>query len=170
MAGNFLAKTIGLAAIGIVGYDSVTTANRQSSRYASSRQIDRVNDVYLRTDSLDNESAVAAGMQKWARNWHHSNNWLFRGFDKICAYTGSLFNQLGNNLITLGLGALAIFCTKGQKALPQNASLIKKGISALRIPIVGKIAAGLLAIKAGKFVLCDLFGLGAGDPKRTEFI
>ena len=135
MAGNFIAKTIGLAAIGIAGYDAFATANRQSSRYASSMQLDRVNDVYLRTDSMDGESAVGAGMQKWARNWHLNNNWLFTGIDKVVGYVGSFAKQIGNNIITLGLGATALLCGKGK-------------FSKFKIPYVGKIAAGILAFQA----------------------
>jgi len=156
MAGNFLAKTIGLAAIGIAGYDSFATANRQSSRITTAKQLERINDVYLRTDSLDSESAVASGMQKWARNWHMSDNFFFRAFDKTTSYFGSLFSQLGNNIITLGLGATALLCGKGK-------------FSKIKIPFVGKFAATLLALQAGKFVLVDLLGFGASDPRRTNF-
>ena len=48
-------------------------------------------------------------------------------------------------------------------------TLGKRLTNALKVPIVGKIAAGILALQAGKFVLCDLMGIGKGDPKRTTF-
>ena len=58
MAGNLIAKAIGVAAIGIAGYDALTTANRRASRYSTAAQLERVNDMYLRTDALDGESVI----------------------------------------------------------------------------------------------------------------
>ena len=46
---------------------------------------------------------------------------------------------------------------------------MKEKFSKIKIPFVGKIAAAILAIKAGKFVLCDLFGIGSIDAKRNDF-
>ena len=171
MAGNLIAKAIGVAAIGISGYDALTTANRQASRYSTAAQLERVNDMYLRTDALDGESVIGCKMQKWARNWHLNNNWLFNGFDKITGYASSLFQQIGNNITTIGLGALTLFSLSKPKVAAHGAKMAlgTKLTNMLKIPMVGKIAAGILALQAGKFVLCDLMGIGKGDPKRTTF-
>ncbi len=155
MVGNLLAKIIGLSALGISGYDTVTNVRRQSSRYVNAKQLERLNDVYLRTDSTDGESTVTSGLQKWVRNWY-LDNWLLRLKDNTVGFVVSLVDQIGNNFTTLGLGAVALFTGKGKFSL-------------IKIPIINKIAAGLLAIKAGSFILSDLFGVGSTDPKRNDF-
>ena len=153
MAGNFFAKAIGLAAIGIAGYDTLEATQRQSGRYVKAQQVGRLEDVYLRTDSIDNDSATASGMQKWARNWYMHDNWLLRMKDRTVSYTSGFFDNLGKNLTTLGLGAIALFTGSGKFSL-------------VKIPFINKIAAVLLAVKAGHFVLSDLFGIGRGNAKK----
>ena len=156
MAGNFFAKAIGLAAIGIAGYDAISTTQRQSTKYVQKMQLKRLDDVYMRTDSLEGNSAVGAGLQKWVRRWHLNDNWLFRLKDRFVSYIAGGVENLGNHLTTMGLGAVALFTGGGKGLLG-------------KIPVLNKLAAGILAIKAGKFVLCDLFGVGASDPRRTRF-
>ena len=117
MAGNFFAKAIGLAAIGIAGFDTLSATQRQSARYVKAQQIKRLEDVYLRTDSLDNSSSVTSGMQKWARNWYMHDNWLLRMKDKTMSYASGFFDNLTNNLTTLGLGAVALFTGRGKFSL-----------------------------------------------------
>lgn len=155
MAGNLLAKAIGLAAVGIAGYDTITTAHRRSNRYVQQQQLSRLGDVFRRTDTLDEGSTFAAKMQKWARRWYMNDNWLFRLKDKVVSYVSGTAEQLGNNLTTLGLGAVALLTGGGKGLLG-------------KIPVVGKLAAALLAVKAGKFVLCDLFGIGSGNSRHEK--
>ena len=156
MAGNFFAKAIGLAAIGIAGFDTLSATQRQSARYVKSQQIKRLEDVYLRTDSLDNSSSVTSGMQKWARNWYMHDNWLIRMKDTVCSYVSGVCDQFSNNLTTFALGAVALFTGRGK-------------LSPIKIPFINKVAALLLAVKASHFVLSDLFGVGKSDPRKGYF-
>ncbi len=156
MAGNLLAKVVGLAAMGVAGYDTIASTQRQSNRYVQNQQLNRLNDVYMRTDSLDSDSTLANKLQNWARKWYMTDNWLFRMKDKFVSYIAGTANNAAENLTTFGLGALALFTGGG------------KGILG-KIPVVGKLAAALLAVKAGKFILCDLFGVGAKDYRQNVY-
>ncbi len=148
MLGNFVAKAIGLTALGMAGYDTLVTTKIQAAREAKQLNIKRIEDTYMRTDTLDGESQIANGLQNWSRRWHLGDNWLFRAKDNVCAYVGNFVNNIADNVVTLGLGAVALLCGKGK-------------FSPIKIPFVGKIAAIILAAKAGFYVLRDLFGIGA---------
>ena len=156
MAGNFFAKAIGLTALGIAGFDTFAATQRQSAKYVKAQQLKRLEDVYLRTDSLDNTSTVTNGMHKWARNWYMHDNWLIRMKDTVGSYVSGLFDNFSDNLTTFALGAVALFTGRGK-------------MSPIKIPFVNKIAALLLAVKASHFVLSDLFGVGKIDPKKGYF-
>ena len=159
MAGNFLAKTIGLAALGIASYDTLTATNRQTSRYMRQAKLERIDDTYMRTSSLSTESETQMKMHRWAKNWKLGGNRLLETKDGIVGGIGSFFEQFGSNISTFALGAVALFTGA------------KKGfLSRIKIPYVGKIAAGILAFQAGKFVLCDLFGLGKENPRRLDIM
>ena len=148
MFGNLITKAIGLTALGLAGYDTITTTKIQTERGTKMAQINRLNDTFMRTDTLETESQVANGLQNWARRWHTRDNWLFRLKDNVCGYVGNFIMNVGNNITTLGLGAIALLCGKGK-------------FSPVKIPIIGKLAAILLAGQAGFYILRDLFGIGA---------
>ncbi len=148
MLGNFLAKAVGATAIGLVGYDTLSTTKIQAAREAKLSQIKRIEDTYMRTDTLDSESHIANGLQNWSRRWHLGDNWLFKTKDSVCAYVGNFVNNIAGNVTTFALGAVALLCGKGK-------------FSPIKVPYIGKLAALLLAGKAGFYVLRDLFGIGA---------
>ena len=148
MLGNFITKAVGLTAIGLAGYDTLSTTKIQTARGTRFAQVKRLEDTYMRTDTLDTESQVANGLQNWARRWHLGDNWLFRAKDNVCGYCSNFINNVSHNLTTLGLGAITLLCGKGK-------------FSPIKIPVLGKLAAVLLAGKAGFYVLRDLFGIGA---------
>ena len=148
MLGNFIAKAIGITAVGIAGYDTLGMTKIQAARETKLAQIKRLEDTYMRTGTLDSESMVESGLQNWARRWHLNNNWLFRMKDGVASYTSNFAENFMANITTLGLGLAALLCGKGK-------------LSPIKIPFVGKIAALLLAVKGGSYVLRDLFGIGA---------
>ena len=157
MLGNFITKTIGLTAVGLAGYDVLATTKNQTSREAKYAQVQRLNDVYMRTDALESESEVANGLQNWARKWHMGDNWLYRLKDNVTCYCSNFAKNLGDNITTIALGAVALLCGKGK-------------FSPIKIPVIGKVAAGLLGVKAGFYVLRDLFGIGAITNREKKNI
>ena len=148
MIGNFLAKAVGATALGLVGYDTFKTTKIQAAREAKLSQIQRIEDTYMRTDTLDGESHIANGLQNWSRRWHLGDNWLFKAKDNVCSYVSNFIGNIASNITTIGLGTVALLCGKGK-------------FSPIKVPYVGKLAALLLAGKAGFYVLRDLFGIGA---------
>ena len=140
MIGNFIAKAIGATAIGLVGYDTLTTTKIQAAREAKQAQIKRIEDTYMRTDTLDSESQIANGFQNWSRRWHLGDNWLFRAKDSVCAYVSNLVSNIGSHITTFALGTVALLCGKGK-------------FSPIKVPFVGKLAAILLGARAGFYVL-----------------
>lgn len=148
MFGKILTKTIGIAAIGLAGHDILSTTKVQAKRSARLSQLKRINDVYLRTDSLDTESRLANNLQNWSRKWHLEDNWFYRTKDSITGYISSFVDNVGQNFSTLGMGLVALLCGKGR-------------LSPIKIPVIGKLAAIGLSIKAGFYVLRDLFGIGS---------
>ena len=155
MAGNFLSKAIGLAAIGLAGYDTLATTKFQASREANYAHVKRMNDVYMRTDTLDRESHVASGLQNWTRRWYTGDNWFFKAKDNTVSYVSNFFSNLGNNIVTLSCGALALLCGKGK-------------FSPIKVPVIGKVAALFLAVKGGLYVLHNLFGIGTLGEKEKK--
>ena len=153
MVGNFIAKAIGLTAVGLAGYDTLTTTKIQTARGINQSHLKRLEDTYLRTDSLGSESQVANGLQNWARRWHITDNWLFKMKDGVCGYVSNFVENFMSNITTIGLGAAALLCGKGKFSL-------------IKVPFVGKIAACLLALKGASYVLRDLFGIGAVDDRK----
>ena len=157
MIGNFIAKAIGATAIGLAGYDTLTTTKIQAARETKQAQIKRIEDTYMRTDSLDAESQIANEFQNWSRRWHLRDNWLFRAKDSICSYVGNFINNVAGNITTLALGTVALLCGKGK-------------FSPIKVPFVGKLAAIILGAKAGFYVLRDLFGIGSvSDRDKYNF-
>lgn len=157
MLGNFITKAIGLTAIGLAGYDTLTTTKIQTARETKLSSIKRLEDTYLRTDTLESESQIENGLQNWARRWHLRDNWLLRTKDNICNYVGNFVENFGGNITTLALGTMALLCGKGK-------------FSPVKIPFIGKFAATLLAVKAGFYILRDLFGIGSvSDRNKYNF-
>ena len=148
MLGNFITKAIGATAIGLAGYDTLVTTKIQAAREAKHAQIKRIEDTYMRTDTLESESQIANGFQNWSRRWHLRDNWLFRAKDNVCAYVSNFVSNFAGNITNIALGTVALLCGKGK-------------FSPVKIPFVGKLAAILLAGRAGFYVLRDLFGIGA---------
>ena len=157
MAGNFLAKTIGIAALGIASYDTLGSTKRQTSRYLKQTKLDRIDDTFLRTSAVSTESETENKMHNWARNWRLGGSRILEAKDAIVGYTSSFLNQLGDNAVTFLLGATAVFTGA------------KKGfLSRIKLPFVGKLAAGFLALKGLTFVLHDLLGIGAPNTRRFD--
>jgi len=149
MAGNFFAKAIGIAALGIAAHDTVSTTNSLAPKYAKQLRVKQLNDVYMRTSSLSEPSIVGSKMQNWSKRWALDNN--------IYEYKNTLFSNVvcfckkaADNAILFGLGSLALLTGKGK-------------LSVLKVPYLNKIAAGLLLLKGCHFVAKNALGIGDDD-------
>jgi len=153
MAGNFLTKAIGIAALGIAGYDTVSSAKYMAPKYKRRYRVAQLNDVYMNTSGLGSCSKWDSKMQTWSRRWALDNNIFDTSQSiksKIVAFSKSFFNNAG----TIALGAMALFTGKGK-------------MSVLKIPYLNNIAAALLALKAGKTVVNNALGIGGKDYRSN---
>jgi len=153
MAGNFFAKAIGLAAVGTVACDVIETTKEQAPKYAKRLRVEQLNDIYMGTSALNSTSVVGSKLQKMARRWNLDNN-PFRMRQKLTSNIKCFCKNLTDNAITLGLGAIALFTGSGKFSL-------------IKIPVLNKVAAVLLALKGCKFVVQNVLGIGANDYKRN---
>ncbi|MCQ2957458.1 MAG: hypothetical protein MJ180_00990 [Candidatus Gastranaerophilales bacterium] len=153
MAGNFFAKAIGLAAVGTVACDVAATTREQAPKYAKRLRVEQLNDIYMGSSGLDTTSVVGSKLHKMIRRWNLDNN-PFRTRQNIVSYVKCFCRNLTDNGITLGLGAIALFTGTGKFSL-------------VKVPVLNKVAAALLAIKGCSFVFKNVLGFGADDFRRN---
>jgi len=149
MAGNFFAKAIGIAALGIAAHDTVASTNSLAPQYARKLRVGQLNDVYMRTSSLSEPSIVGSKMQNWSRRWALDNN-VYEYKNTIVSNIVCFCKRAADNGVLFGLGALAALTGKGK-------------FSVLKIPYINKIAATLLLIKGGHCIAKNALGLGSDD-------
>lgn len=153
MAGNFLTKVIGLAALGIASYDTIETSSHLAPKYKTKYRLDQINDVYMKNNSLASCSKWDSRMQNWAKGWTLDNN-FFDTTQSIKSKTVSFVKSFWDNAVLFGLGATALFTGKGK-------------LSVLKVPYLDKIAAGILAFKAGKSIIGNVLGFGGKDYRSN---
>lgn len=136
--GKMLTKGVGVAALGLVGYDAHKVAQLQSDYYASSRDADSC--AYYLNNSMysTNMSMVQQGIKDAAYTMELDNGWK-RFINTGIGYVKGFTSMLVDHVVPFGLGLGALFA-KGKAA---------------------KICAGGLGIYAGYEFLKNFFGLGA---------
>ena len=153
MVGSFFTKVVGLAALGIAGYDTVATTKQLAPKYARQLRVEQLNDMYMRTSASDSPSVLDGKFGKSIRRWSLDNN-LFAFKQKVVSNVVCFSRQVADNCITFGLGALALLAGTGR-------------FSPIKIPVIGKAAAILLALKGGYTVLKGVFGIGEPDYRKN---
>ncbi len=153
MVGNFVTKVIGLAALGLAGYDTIKTTSQLAPKYARQLRVEQLNDMYMRTMSSDSPSVLDSKFGQSVRRWSLDNN-IFRTSQKIKSNVICFTRKLADNFIPLTLGAAALLTGSGRFSL-------------LKIPYLDKIAAIALAVKGGMTVLRSVFGVGEPDYRKN---
>ena len=153
MAGNFLTKAIGIAALGIAAHDTISTSNHMAPKYKRRYRVAHLNDVYMNSSSTASCSKWDSKMQKWSRRWALDND-LFDTGHSIKSRLVSFGKSFVDNAALWALGSMALFTGKGK-------------FSVLKVPYLKKIAAGLLALKAGTTVIKNAFGIGGEEYKAN---
>lgn len=125
-AGKYLKKGMGLAALGLVGYESHYIGKIQADRYATERDA-LATSRYLNNTMYNNDlSPVRQGIKQTAYEWELDQGWR-RFFNLGIGYIKGFGSMLVNNVIPLGLG-LATLLTKGKAS---TISAIALGVYAL---------------------------------------
>ena len=134
---SYAAKGIGLAAIGLVGYDAHTIGKMQSDMYATERDVDAA--AYYLNNTLYNPSmsSVTQKVKDGAYGMEITQTWR-RFFNLGIGYIKGFTSMLTSHVVPFGLG-LGAFLTKG---LPSKIC-----------------AGGLLLYGLGKGIV-NFFGIG----------
>lgn len=111
MVSNIVCKTVGIAGMSAVLYDSYSVAKKNSIRVAQMDNADHFEKVHASTRTLSGESSVNSAMQKKVAEMRMDNP-LFSIMGNIKGFAKGFLNTLGNNLIPVAFSALAL-ATKG---------------------------------------------------------
>lgn len=135
--GKYLAKGVGVAALGLVGYDAHNIGKMQADFYASEKDA-KATAYYLNNTLYSNDmSAVRDSVKNTAYEMELDQGWR-RFFNLGIGYVKGFTSMLVSHVIPLGLGAGA---------------LLAKGKAS-------KICAGAFGIYAMCKVVKDFFGIG----------
>ena len=140
---RFLAKAIGIGAVGITAYDICSETSRMGNNYVRYAGAKRAEDCFLRTSSSPSNSAFGNGLQNWIRE-RSLHSPILRLYDRIVGYSKSIGSSIGKNIDKLGLGVLAVIGSG-------------KGILG-KIPVLGIASAALLAAQGVNFLIENVFG------------
>ena len=111
MVSNIVCKTVGIAGMSAVLYDSYSVAKKNSIRVAQMDNADHFEKVHASTRTLSGESSVNSAMQKKVAEMRMDNP-MFSIMGNIKGFAKGFLNTLGNNLIPVAFSALAL-ATKG---------------------------------------------------------
>lgn len=119
--GKYLTKGVGLAALGLVGYDAHNIGKMQADLYASEK--DALATSYYLNNTLysNNMSAIRDSIKNSAYEMELDQGWR-RFFNLGIGYVKGFTSMLVSHVVPLGLGAGALFA-KGKIAKFSAAAL-----------------------------------------------
>lgn len=136
-AGKYLRKGMGIAALGLVGYESHYIGKIQADRYATEKDA-LATDHYLNNTMYNNTlSPLKQGIKQTAYEMEMDQGWR-RFFNLGIGYVKGFCSMLVSNVIPLGLGIATLF-TKGKAS---------------------KISAIALGVYAAGVAIKNFFGIG----------
>ncbi|MFI3300786.1 MAG: hypothetical protein R3Y28_05130 [Candidatus Gastranaerophilales bacterium] len=144
--GNYIAKGIGAAAIGICGYDAHVMGKLQSDVYAQSNDANAMNKAFSNTMYLSNPSMSTDKMKKEVFRFEAESNYR-NFFNSGIGYFKGLGSMLVRDAIPITMGLVAV---------------MSKGV-------MSKCSAIGLAAYAGVSFLKDGLGMGQNDPLNQKF-
>jgi hypothetical protein len=121
-----LAKGVGAAGIGLMAYDAHHAAKDYSNMYSTRKSTDNLESLYYDTLYLQTPSVLKDKAKKSVLNLSMDYN-IDRVFYKIGGYVKSMTASAINNVIPMGLAALALF-TKGAVSKASALGLIGYGV------------------------------------------
>ncbi len=143
--GKVITKGVGLAALGLVGYDAHYIGKLQADLYSSEKDADAA--AYFLNNSMysTNMSKVQAGIKDSAYTMELDQGWR-RFINSGIGYIKGFTSMLVSHVVPFGLG-LGALLAKGK---------------------AGKICAGGLGIYASYEFLKNFFGLGNAKGMRGD--
>lgn len=125
--GKYLAKTAGVAALGLVGYDAHNYGKLQSDVCAQSRDANVSMDLYENSQRLDSPSLIKGKMKEKIFKYELGSNFL-GFFNAGIGYFKGLGSMLVDNVIPLGLGLTALLAKNKKIACGSGIALAAMGI------------------------------------------
>lgn len=105
---KYLAKGVGVAALGVIAYDSHIVGKLQSDVYSKSRDADACMDAFSNSQYLTTPSATMSKLKKGVFNFEVESN--ARHFvNSAIGYFKGFGSMLVDNVVPLGLGLGALF-------------------------------------------------------------
>ncbi len=145
--GKYLAKTVAVGALGLVGYDAHVLGLLESDRYSQSRDAEACIERATNNMYLSKPSAVNSNLKREVLHLEERQN--VRSFvNSAVGYFKGVGSSLINNVIPLGLGLMTIIA--GKK------------------PIV-KTGGWLLGIYGAIGLMKDVLGFGQPKDLNTRF-
>ena len=135
--GTILAKTAGIAGLGMVAYDAHVIGRLNADVYASERDASATSHYVNNTLYSTNMSSIQDGIKQKALDMQLDQGWR-RFFNSGIGYVKGFTSMLTEHVVPFGLG-LATLLTKGKAS---------------------KICAGGLGIYAAYELVRNFFGLG----------
>lgn len=105
--GTFATRATGLAALGIVSYDSHVMGKLEADTYSQSNEADRITSAAYNSTYLNEPSVTMGKIKKKIFNFQVDNN-IFMPFDAAIGYFKGFGSNLIDNVITAGLGLGAL--------------------------------------------------------------
>ena len=122
---KYLMKGAGLAALGVVAYDSHVLGKLQADVYSKSRDANACMDAYSNTQYLTSPSITASNLKKTVFNFEVENN-LRHFVNSAVGYFKGFGTMLVDSVVPLGLGLGAAF----GKGIVRKGSAIGLGVFA----------------------------------------
>lgn len=109
--GKYIAKTVAVGALGMIGYDAHIVGLLQSDSYSKTRDAEACIKAATNTMYLSQPSAINANLKKSVLHIEEEQNW--RSFiNSTVGYIKGLGTSLVSNVVPLGLGIITIAASK----------------------------------------------------------
>lgn len=138
---NVLAKTAGVAGLGLVLLDAHTAGKIEASKNEKNIKTEALTEHYLNDMSLDSPSVVKSAVKKKIFNFYADEHFT-DFFTNTGGYISGFSSMLVKNVVPFGLAIGALFAPKGPKG------------------IITKLFGAGLVVYGGIFLLQEMFGIG----------
>lgn len=109
--GKYIAKAVGVGALGMIGYDAHIVGLLQSDSYSKTKDAEACIKSAANTMYLSQPSAINADLKKGVLHLEEEQNWR-SFFNSTIGYFKGVGSSLIHNVIPLGLGLMTIIAGK----------------------------------------------------------
>ena len=124
---KYLAKGVGITALGFIAHDSHILGKIQADTYSNVKDANITAKRYTDTMQLSNPSDTLDGMKKSVLRFEMNSNWR-RFFNSAIGYLKGFTSMLVNEVIPLTLGTAALF---GKDVLSKGSAIGLAGYALL---------------------------------------